>query len=646
MKSKFLICCVLFFMMFLLSTSLFIEYPTQLTTNPYIQIEGSPNDNIDLIKSVYRIAINNNCEVYYVGSKLTNNATHTEFSIYCNNKTKKYIKNRNYIREGMHKSYFGNSINITYYQFNDIFKLSENDLVNIYFCGDYNNICQLLSVIHSKYDLKYPNFKDYNICNYVVSQLVIIFLAIAVIIFLINIYNNKFIKKEIAIRCVNGHNIYLYIIKIILYEIFCILLSYYFMYIIFIQVSKQIPYKRPMFILLIILIIFEISNKLLLLLKNPVLVLKGKDNLASILNMTYMFKIAVCILCSIAISSTTITAFKSLEYKSQEKYFTAKKDYYFVYIGNAFLNMDPNKQNEFIEDIYYNNLEKMNIQIFSSFIETKINKKDITLYYVNKNMVNDIKLKIKNITIKDNKHYIIIPKSLNYTKEDAKKIFDFTNKNKKNKVDVVFVITPYRFIQADINEENFSKYIKNPILLLDTTNGLSYADNVASFNNKMIFKLDGANTKAFDNIYNKYNIKEHFRITNVYDTYKKSAIKHDIALKTNFVISIIFFIFEFLISIYIVKLEYILNDIELAVKKVSGYSVWSRMKKIFCITALCNICSAILIVFICKKSGSELLWYTLSANMITFALEIFVIVFKTIKYERTNIHKILKGGSL
>lgn len=646
MKSKFLICCVLFFMMLLVNTSLFIEYPTQLTTNPYIQIEGSPSVNKDLINSVYSIAKNNNCEVYYADSKLTNNSTHTELSIYCNIKTKKYIENRNYITEGMHKSYFGNSINITYYQFDDIYELSENNIVNIYFYGDYNNIYQALYAIKSKHGLDYQNFQDYNIRNYVVTELIIIFLAVAVILVLINIYNNKFIKKEVAIRCINGQNIYKFIFRRIAYDISCILFSYFIMYIFLKKVAKQIPYNTPMLILILILILIEIVNKLLLLLKNPVLVLKGKDNLASILNMTYLLKIVVCTLCSIVIALTMITAYKSFKYKSQEEYYTAKKNYYFVYFGKSFFNIAPNLQNDFIKDVYFNNVDKMDIKIFSSFFDTKINKKNTTIYYANKNMLNDIKSEIKNINIQENKQYILIPSKLNYTEDDVKKILEFANKSCNNNVQVVYIKKSYRIIQADINEESFSKYIDDPILLLDTSYGINFTDNIASFNNKTLFKLDSANTNKFNNIYTKYNIKEPFRITNVYETYRKSVIKHDITLKTNFVILFIFLFFEFLISIYIVKLEYILNDIELAVKKVSGYSIWLRMKKVLCITALCNICSAILSIYLCYKLETKLLWYTLFAIFITFVLEVLLIVTKTIKFERTNIQKILKGGSL
>ena len=114
----------------------------------------------------------------------------------------------------------------------------------------------------------------------------------------------------------------------------------------------------------------------------------------------------------------------------------------------------------------------------------------------------------------------------------------------------------------------------------------------------------------------------------------------------NSIISLFLMMLEMVIIVTIIKLEYMVNAKELAIKKILGYSVFNKNKTIF----LLNICGAgisiitmivVSLMFEVTKVSTVLLVGT--ALTVT---EAGLIVFNILELERTSIPKILKGGSL
>ena len=114
----------------------------------------------------------------------------------------------------------------------------------------------------------------------------------------------------------------------------------------------------------------------------------------------------------------------------------------------------------------------------------------------------------------------------------------------------------------------------------------------------------------------------------------------------NSIISLFLMMLEMVIIVTIIKLEYMVNAKELAIKKILGYSVFNKNKTIF----LLNICGAgisiitmivVSLMFEVTKVPTVLLVGT--ALTVT---EAGLIVFNILELERTSIPKILKGGSL
>ena len=114
----------------------------------------------------------------------------------------------------------------------------------------------------------------------------------------------------------------------------------------------------------------------------------------------------------------------------------------------------------------------------------------------------------------------------------------------------------------------------------------------------------------------------------------------------NSIISLFLMVLEMVIIVTIIKLEYMVNAKELSIKKILGYSVFHKNRTIF----LLNFCGAgisiitmiiVSLMFEITKVSTVLLVGTALT-----VIEAGLIVLNILKLERTNIPKILKGGSL
>lgn len=101
-----------------------------------------------------------------------------------------------------------------------------------------------------------------------------------------------------------------------------------------------------------------------------------------------------------------------------------------------------------------------------------------------------------------------------------------------------------------------------------------------------------------------------------------------------------------LITYTILRLDYKVNAVELAVKKVMGFPVWEKNRKHFimdfCVMLL-NLGIAALLVFKARASFSPLL---LGIPAVIFAAQTVLLFVLIQRIERTAVPKILKGGAL
>ena len=143
--------------------------------------------------------------------------------------------------------------------------------------------------------------------------------------------------------------------------------------------------------------------------------------------------------------------------------------------------------------------------------------------------------------------------------------------------------------------------------------------------------------------------ENHFEYTqlNVYENYQQSVKRAEkICLMTG-LLAIVFFLMEAVLIQTVVRLEYNIRAKELAVKKILGYSIFEKNKKILMTTL-----SVIIVGFLGAVAACIALHITVAVGflllgcLVLSALEAGVVVHNIVRTEKTEVVKILKGDSL
>lgn len=112
------------------------------------------------------------------------------------------------------------------------------------------------------------------------------------------------------------------------------------------------------------------------------------------------------------------------------------------------------------------------------------------------------------------------------------------------------------------------------------------------------------------------------------------------------VVCMLLILLELIMIFVITRLEYTVNAKELAVKKVLGYSTLSKNRDLFLLDGAGAAVSIAVMIIFSLMFGVTKVPFVLSAGFALAAAEAILVFISICRFERTNISKILKGGSL
>ena len=118
------------------------------------------------------------------------------------------------------------------------------------------------------------------------------------------------------------------------------------------------------------------------------------------------------------------------------------------------------------------------------------------------------------------------------------------------------------------------------------------------------------------------------------------------ALIMNFIFSILVLLLEGMIIHTIIKLEYEVNAIEHALKKVFGYSLFQKNRKMILITFVTSLLSIITAATCAIVLNLGSIGYMIVGGIIILILELLLISFNIRRVENAKIQTILKGGNI
>lgn len=583
------------------------------------------------------------------------------------------------IKEGYSKSLFMYGTDV---DFEEMRQCREDGDVYITLLGDKADKQAFIDLMGEKYEVNMQSVKDkaenYFSSEAFIVQIVLWIIACAVITVLA-LYESMMMQKESAVRCSLGENpCKIYLKKVLMDSAVLVLLflaSFLFSSI-FTNSLFAFGISAALFAALLLV------NALALL---PIFRVKidkafsGAAGSASLLSASYTLKLITCVLTVLVAAMAIGSVSEVMKIKKQGDFFEQYKDY-------SYIQMLPKKgtlnakspvatvkyrlQKEFFENTllqtHYTNLLGL-----SDGVERE-------LILCNRNAKENLLKAIPGLTeekISEEKMYIITPCYPGYENDT-----EFAQPNFLGFEGYFFChdyeveSVPYES-DAYLPATNGSadkigcEVYKNPVILFSNLDEskLSIPNDCGTFkgineetgaeiwdggldtpyyDQFLMFKVTDSEIQEF---LNKYNLELSSGTYDRVNVYKNFQAEHERAEKMMGIFLVLFLVLFFLETALIstvIRLDYSVNAKELAIKKVLGYSLLEKNRKIFAITIGVMVLGMIVAVVISSvyKIADP---FTVAVGCgILSAAEIIIIIWNIVKTEKAQLVKILKGGSL
>jgi hypothetical protein len=199
------------------------------------------------------------------------------------------------------------------------------------------------------------------------------------------------------------------------------------------------------------------------------------------------------------------------------------------------------------------------------------------------------------------------------------------------------------------NQGTFSSHNeKNPIVIFNNTDGDNVSANAGAFmlTNSILFKTDNNEVREYVSNLDVDKNNTIYYCTNAYTAYTQYWQLYQRGLIIGFVLFILLLFVEITVIRTIISYEYKVNAVELSIKKVMGYTIMQRYRKILLLTIVAGVVCVIAVTIILMLFQMTNLFFAIIGCGLSIVLEFFVIIFYIHKIENSQITRILKGGVL
>ncbi|WP_214767956.1 DUF1430 domain-containing protein [Exiguobacterium sp. s145] len=207
--------------------------------------------------------------------------------------------------------------------------------------------------------------------------------------------------------------------------------------------------------------------------------------------------------------------------------------------------------------------------------------------------------------------------------------------------------TPLQLTAIDQNLVNGSLLVDEPMLIVlndDAKTRMKLKQLSSVLLSDIMYDVD---PPTFDRFVEEQAMTDELVIrTNVWDKYIGVWEAAKRLMNMNLVFAALIISLELLIIVTVLKLEYQVNALELFVKKVIGYSIWQKNRRLVLYTLGVTSFSTVTVTLAAYIFAIGHPLWLLSGGGLLVVLEGIVLVGLIRKIERANIQRILKGGNV
>ena len=472
---------------------------------------------------------------------------------------------------------------------------------------------------------------------------------------MMTLYGVVYQKKETMIRVIMGENLNAIFVKNMIIDTVSFPLLFLLISLLLYRFSNV--YFKISFILLLFVMFLAVNT----LLNATILCTHFKKDIAGgnsgrgLLTANYVLKVATTILAILILSSNVIIIRAGYNLYQQKGFFERHKDYCYYQL-NYKLDNHIGKTDE--DDL------SMNQEFYQRFQERSRQYVDLTenfdssypVLLNNRASMKDIKSNapsiaaaVKKVTKK--KVYLFLPSNLSASSKEHKvalAIGDaFFSEARYGDIETITYEKGISLVGIHCQDDYQMKYYKNPIILYNNTifqTNKWKAGYDSYYAYDTMYDIPSNDWKAFVREFQLEN--QLFKKLNVLDVYKHSWSLVSRNMKLILLLSAFLIFLEMTLIIYMIRLHYQFNAIELALKKIHGYSLFNRNKPILTVTIISSFAGILTAFVFSSVLGMPGGYPLVVTGLLLLTLELSYILIKASAIEKTAVVPILKGEKL
>lgn len=630
---KVLLSCMIILLAMLTSSEIYQNYLSVFIEDFYC-VTYYPQEGITqekMICDIFEKAREHQLDIFYAEDVIVNWHQET-IDLYGDERTQKTLSSQYDILYGQRNSLLTGSCEVRYHNYQQLSKKELAKEPTYYLIGKYKDMVHYKQELSDTYAGAFPKQDGSRNHHLMQCQLAFVWIMTMLVLGSFTLYESLLRKKENFLRISLGERISVIVLKNIVIDILVYLAAYFLSYVVvrqMTQTASPIPMQREFFLLLCIGNSFIYCNMFFY---NVRKVLSGDRVSRTVLYANYVIKTITNVAAILLLSANIVQLYDCAKYYEQRSFYQQYRDYCYVH----FLT---DEDSESLERNFYETY-KDQASIISIGKDLYLNESEKSgVIVANKNACSYLERCIPDFEYKNmgQSNFILLPEQSSLSSDDINYLKGLLQDESTK---IVTYKSPVKVIAQNVRRSEQSEWVKNPVIVCQMQ---EKGSNTLWNFDELLIRIDQKQMKEFSA---RENYEDAYVLENVWENYTYHWNQKKRTVLLNVVMLLIVCGFQCLINIAIVRMEFQVNAIQLAIQKILGYSVWQRNRKMIGITLAIYVMSVLAGIVLAWWYPLPKIAFLLLGNGILFVLDLITILFFIWRQEKLQLVKILKGGSL
>lgn len=606
-----------------------------ISTTMYLPSDVSQKE---MLSDIEKTAIKYDCLIFTVSRNFETVYTEEAYA-FCMDGVEDILFSNSSVESGVYHSIFLGNIEFNIRDFKDIPDLKQ--IETYYIIGDIEDARIFKSELIDKYGGNSPK-EGYTYFNST-GAIACVWIIGILLFLLLTLFETVLLKKELVVRFIYGESLANIIAKriicdLIVYVSYCTLIAVILSSAFNIQVDYRIS------ITVICFIIFILLNALLYLrlifIDYKSSLSKGKGN-KSVLTISYLYKAITIVVITLVMSICIEMIARGMAYWQQKNFFEEFNNYSYVSISSE--DNDIDTTDAMMLD-FFNEKNKQGKAMLNMYLDSGVYTETPCLLF-NKGFKSYLKDEISAINNYsfENKIYFIVPKKYGDMAVQDLEFFTDIYVGENLEYSVITYDSDISLVGIINKGKITSDIYNNPLIILNLRENTDYYNGIYISQSCM---YDIQDSEWNDYIKSNPIERNTTYKTNVYDNYNYYLKSYQRTFLFGLVALIILMLMEFIIIRTTVHYECAINAMELTIKTVLGESAFCKYKKMFIITIVTLVLSAILSLILINILGLSSVLYLIIGYLLILFIDIAITLHYIKILEKANIRRILNGSVL